>query len=68
MSGVQVQNPLMASLWIGSGLGWPLKGFGPALQTYQVGAHFKALDEGFLMTVLKSFENFLAISKLAAAL
>ena len=33
-----------------------------------MGAHFKALDEGVLMAVLKSFENFLAISKLAAAL
>ena len=33
-----------------------------------MGAHFEALDEGVLMAVLKSFENFFAISKLDAAL
>ena len=63
-----VPNPLLASLWIGSGAGWPLKGLGVASPDYQVGAHFEGLDQGVLMTVLKSFENFLAISKPAAAL
>ena len=28
--------------------------------TYQMGAHFGALDEGILMAPLKSFEHFLA--------
>ena len=41
-----VPNPLVASLWIGSGAGWPLKGLGVASPDYQVGAHFEALDEG----------------------
>ena len=68
MSGVQVQNPFMASLWIGSGAGWPLKGLGLASPYYQVGAHFEALDEGVLMAVLKSFEHFFAISNSAVAL
>ena len=63
-----VPNPLVSSLWIGSGAGWPLKGLGLASPEYQVGAHFEALDESVLMAVLKSFENFVAISKLAAAM
>ena len=37
-------NPIMASLWIGSGAGWPLKDLGVASPDYQVGAHFEALD------------------------
>ena len=68
MSRVRVQNPFMASLWIVSGAGWPLKGLGLASPDYQVGAHFEGLDKGVLMAVLKSFENFFAISKPAAAL
>ena len=63
-----VPNPFMASLWIGSGAGWPIKGLGVASPDYQVGAHFEALDKGVLVAVLKSFENFFGISKLAAAL
>ena len=35
-----------------------IKGFGPELSTYQVGAHFEALDEGVLMAPLKSSEQF----------
>ena len=35
----------MASLWIRSGLGWPERDFEVVIQTYQVGAHFEALDE-----------------------
>ena len=68
MSGVRDQNPVMASLWIGSGAGWPLKGLGLASPDYQVGAHFEALDEDVLMEGSKSFEYFFAISKPAAAL
>ena len=63
-----VPNPQMASLWIGSGAGWPLKGLGLASPDYQVGAHFEALNKGVLMAGLKFFEHFFAISKLAAAL
>ena len=35
-----------------------IKGFGPELSTYQVAAHFEALDEGVLMVPLKSSEQF----------
>ena len=63
-----VPNPFMASLWIGSGAGWPLKGLGLASPDYQVGAHFEALNKGVLMAGLKFFEHFFAISKLAATL
>ena len=41
-----VLNPLLASLWIGSGAGWPIKGLGLASPDYQVGAHFEALVKG----------------------
>ena len=49
----------MASLWIGSGAGWPLKGLGLASPDHQVGAHFEALDED--MAPLKSIGDFFAI-------
>ena len=68
MSGVRDQNPFMASLWNGSGAGWPLKGLGAASPDCQVGAHFEALIEGVHKAVLIFFENFFAISKPAAAL
>ena len=45
-----------------------IKGFGPELSTYQEGAHFEALDDCVLEAVLKFFEHFFVISKLAAAL
>ena len=57
-----VPNPLVASLWIGSGAGWPLKGLGVAPQDHQVGAHFEAMDKGVLVAASKSIETFLAIS------
>ena len=38
----------MASLWIRSGSGWPLRDFGVVVQLYQVGARFEALAEGIL--------------------
>ena len=34
----------MASLWIGSGLGWPDRDFGIVGELCHVGAHFEALD------------------------
>ena len=57
-----VPNPLMASLWIVSGVGWPLKGLGVAFPGFQVGAHFEALDNGVLVAASKSIETFFAIS------
>ena len=54
-----VPNPLVASLWIGSGAGWPLKGLGVASPDHQVGALFEALDEGVLMAPSKSIGYFL---------
>ena len=57
-----VPNPLMASLWIGSGAGWPLKGLGLASPNYQVGAHFEALVKGVLVAASKSIETFYIIS------
>ena len=68
MSGVRVQKPFMSSLIQTRSRGWPLKGLGLASPDYQVGANFESLDQGVLMTVLKSFEHFFAISKPAAAL
>jgi len=38
--------------------GWLLMGLGVAAPTYQVGAHFEALDEGFRVAPLKSSEHF----------
>ena len=35
-----------------------IKGFGLELSTYQVGAHFEALDEGVLMAPFKASEQF----------
>ena len=57
-----VPNPEMASLWIGSGAGWSLKGLGMASSYHQVGTHFEALDKGILIAASKSMATFLAIS------
>ena len=62
MSGVRDQNPFMASLWIGSGAGWPLKGLGVASPDYQVGAHFEALDKGLFKATFKLTGYFFPIS------
>ena len=51
----------MASLWIGSGEGLAIKGFGED-PDYQVGARFEALDEGILATASKSTGYFFPIS------
>ena len=39
----------MASVWMGSGEGLAIKGFGMDVSDYKVGAHFNALDEGVLL-------------------
>ena len=44
------QNPFMASLWIRSGYDMKV---GKSAETYQVGAHFKALIMAILVTPLK---------------
>ena len=66
MSGVRVQNTYgqpLDRVWIRLAIN------GIWTQTpYKVGVRFEALDKGVLVAVLKSFENFFAISKLAAAL
>jgi len=41
-------NPFLASLWIGSGLGWPERDFGVMGELCHVGARFEALDESVL--------------------
>ena len=45
----------MASLWIRSGYDMKVD---PSVETYQVGAHFKALNEAVLIALAKILENF----------
>ena len=47
--------PFMASLWIRSGYDMKVE---KSAETYQVGAHFKALIKAILVAPLKSFERF----------
>ena len=49
----------MASLWIRSGYDMKVE---MLAETYQVGAHFKALIKAILVAPLKSFERFFRIS------
>ena len=42
------QDPFLASLWIGSGLGCPERNFGEVFELYHFGAHFEALDTLFM--------------------
>ena len=56
------QIPFMASLWIRSGYDVKVE---VSAQTYQVGAHFKALNKAILVVPLKSFERFFFISSVA---
>ena len=65
MSQLRSEIPLMASLWIRSGYDMKVD---PSVETYQVGAHFKALNEAVLMALAKILENFFSISSLSAAL
>ena len=47
--------PLMASLWIRSGYDMKVE---PSAETYQVGAHFKALIKAILVAPSRILENF----------
>ena len=64
MSELTSEIPFMASLWIRSG--YDVK-VGMSAQTYQVGAHFKALNKVVLVAQLKSLEKFFFISSVAEA-
>ena len=55
----------MASLWIRSGYDMKVE---VSAETYQVGAHFKALIKAILVAPLKSFERFFRISSFPAGL
>ena len=57
--------PFIASLWIRSGYDMKVE---VSAETYQVGAHFKALIKAILVTPLKSFESFFCISSSPAGL
>ena len=48
------KDPFRASLWIRFGFWLALRHVGAKLQAYQVGADFKALDDGVLMAPLDS--------------
>ena len=54
----------MASLWIRSGCDMKVD---PSVETYQVGARFKTLNEAVLMALAKILENLFSISSLSAA-
>ncbi len=45
----------MASLWIGSDLGWPERDFGVVGELSHVGAHFKVFD-ALIFMLIKSFD------------
>lgn len=64
-SGLTPQIPFMASLWIRSGYDMKVE---VSAETYQVGAHFKALIKAILVAPLKSFERFFRISSSPAGL
>ena len=64
-SGLTPQIPFMASLWIRSGYDMKVA---MSAETYQVGAHFKALIKAILVAPLKSFERFFRISSFPAGL
>ena len=64
MSELTSQIPFMASLWIRSGYDVKVE---VSAQTYQVGAHFKALNKAVLVALLKTFEKFFSISRVAEA-
>ena len=65
MSQLRSEIPFMASLWIRSGCDMKVD---PSVETYQVGAHFKALIKAILVAPLKSFERFFRISSSPAGL
>ena len=55
MSQLTPEIPLMASLWIMSGYDMKV---GKSAETYQVGAHFKALIKAILVAPSRILENF----------
>ena len=55
MSQLTPEIPFMASLWIRSGYDMKV---GKSAETYQVGAHFKALIKGIFVAAMKTLENF----------
>ena len=55
MSQLTPEIPLMASLWIRSGYDMKVD---PSVETYQVGAHFKALSKAILVAPSRILENF----------
>ena len=55
MSQLTPEIPFMASLWIRSGYDMKV---GKSAETYEVGAHFKALNEAVLMALSKILEIF----------
>ena len=65
MSQLRSEIPLMASLWIRSGYDMKVD---PSVETYQVGAHFKALIKAILVGPSRMLENFFFISCLPAVL
>ena len=65
MSQLRSEIPFMASLWIRSGYDMKVE---VSAETYQVGAHFKALIKAILVAPLKSFERFFRISSSPAGL
>ena len=64
MSQLTPKIPFMASLWIRSGYDVKVE---VSAQTYQVGAHFKALNKAVLVALLKTLEKFFSISSVAEA-
>jgi len=51
-------NSFLASLWIKSGLGWPERDFGVAVQLCHVESCFEAVDESFLTAPLVLYSFF----------
>ena len=65
LDGVRYQNPFLTSLWIGSGLGWPFKGFGPKLRQFKWGLISKVWTRAFSwqswnpLSIFLPFQNLL---------
>ena len=64
MPELKSQIPFMTSLWIRSGYDVKVE---VSAQTYQVQAHFKALNKAVLVALLKTLEKFFSISSVAEA-
>ena len=65
MSQLTPEIPFMASLWIRSGYDMKVE---KSAETYQVGAHFKALIKAIHVPPLETFERLLRISSSPAGL